>query len=440
MPGRKILIVTGSDYTRQVYDAFRAVRERGDRLFLLSDGSFEPHPGVFEKHYACDLRRTHDVLAMMRETGERFDAVAIKTSEWLTPLTALLVREFGCIGNDPLTAFRCRSKYHMRQRLLETGIPIPRFRLCRTIGDLRDAVDAIGLPCVAKPVGGNASYGTFRLRDAKDLAELPQRYASSIRYLEAKAVRDDVFAFSDEEMDSIGVEEHVDMVHDYLVEECMTGPEISVDAITQNGRTTALGLAEQVRMDPPYFVQLAEFMPFLCDARTQKEVEELAKRTTDAIGITDSPSHTEIMLTPDGLRVVEIACRIGGDNIHDSVFQTTGYNLMEEAIMVALGEPRFYDISCRCHTAMRYILPECAGIVRTVDVPRSVLNNPNVTEIEIAAKAGDRVARPPESFDFLGYVCTRGKSRPEAVSLLEDVVSLLHIVVQNETAPLRMVP
>ena len=69
MPGRKILIVTGSDYTRQVYDAFRAVRERGDRLFLLSDGSFEPHPGVFEKHYACDLRRTHDVLAMMRETG-----------------------------------------------------------------------------------------------------------------------------------------------------------------------------------------------------------------------------------------------------------------------------------------------------------------------------------------------------------------------------------
>lgn len=427
---KKILIVTGSDYTQQVYHAFSDIKALGHELYLLSDGSFSPKDGFFEAHYTYDLRRTREVLEFMRAKKLHFDAVAIKTSEWLTPLTALLCKEYACPGNTPLTAFICRSKYHMRRRLEEAALPIPKFRLARNFDELEAAVKAIGIPCVAKPVGGNASYGTFMLRDKGDLKYLRENYERSIEYLKMMSVDQDIFAFSPDEMDLLGVTDHVNMVTDYLVEEFMAGEEVSVDTISQNGKSTVMGIAYQERMKPPYFVQLAEVMPYVCEDSFSRDIESLAIRTVEALGITDGPAHTELMLTPEGLKIVETGCRIGGDNIHDAVYQTTGYNLMLEALMTALGERRDYDMSFKCHTAMRYILPTLKGTIKKVHVPQSVRDDASVTEIVIDCKAGDTVDTPPRNFDFLGYVQVRGETPELAKQNLDRALEMIDIVIE----------
>ncbi|MBU0705911.1 ATP-grasp domain-containing protein [Patescibacteria group bacterium] len=429
-PSKKILIVTGSDYTDQVYQAFVDARSLGHRLYLLSDGSFEPKPGIFAKHFTYDLRKTKEVLDYMKNQPDTFDAVTIKTSEWLTPLTALLAKQYGCIGNDPKVAFNCRSKYHMRRELEKAGVSIPKFRLCRNFDELKSAIDEIGIPCVAKPVGGNASYGTFMVRHKEDLEVLRNNYEKSIDYLKKLAVAHDVFAFSREEMDLIGIHDHVDMVTDYLVEEFMEGPEISADSLTQDGRTTIMGVADQIRMRPPYFVQLAEKMPYVCPAKKQKEIANLVSKTVSAMNIQNSPAHTEIIFTSEGPKIVEIGCRIGGDNIHDSIFQTTGYNLMYEAIMIALGEKRNYDIQLKCHTAMEYLLPDRRGTVGKIRVPQAVRENPDITEISIECAAGDQVEVPPTSFIFLGYVCAKGGTPAEAQKNLKSALSQISINIQ----------
>jgi biotin carboxylase len=429
MNKKSILIVTGSDYTPQVYQAFSDVIKMGHRLFLLSDGSFEPKPGIFENHFTFDLRKTKETLGYMASQTIRFDAVAIKTSEWLTPLVALLAKQYGCMGNTTETAFCCRSKYHMRQKFKKSGVPSPKFALCRTFADLKNSIDEIGIPCVAKPVGGNASYGTFLIRDEEDMNGLEKRYDQSILYLKKKAVDQDVFSFSREEFRLFGIDEFVDMTTDYLVEEFMSGNEISIDALTQSGKTTIMGIADQIRMKPPYFVQLEERMPYICPAERQAEIKYLVEKTIASVGITDSPSHTEIIFTPEGPKIVEIGCRIGGDNIHDSVFQTTGYNLMFEAIMTALGEKRTYDIKTRCHTAMQYILPDKKGIIKDITIPDSLKKNPNITEIDVFAKKGDEVAPPPESFDFLGYVQAKGGLPREADSALKTAIETIHFYI-----------
>jgi len=426
---KNILIVTGSDYTPQVYDAFIRTKERGNTLFLLSDGSFEPRAGIFEQHYTYDLRYTDDVLKYMRKQPVHFDAVAIKTSEWLTPLVALLAKEYGCLGNDPLTAFCCRSKYHMRQRLEAGGIPIPRYQLCKSFTELKQAITDIGLPCVAKPVGGNASYGTFLIRSETDLDALEHQYTASIAHLEQKAVSDDIFAFSDEELDLLGVEERIDMVHDYLIEEFMEGPEISVDALVQKGMITIVGMEEVGLPSPPYFTIGRCFMPFLCDEDTMRSIEKITEETIKAMKITDSPIHMELILTDTGPKVVEIACRIGGDNLHDSIFQTTGYNMMEEAIMISLGEPRNYKIKTLCHTAMEFVRPTCDGVITSIDIPSPLRENPNITELEFGSKVGDHVAPPPKSFDSMGYINARGNTREEAQAHLDKALADITITI-----------
>lgn len=426
---KKVLIVTGSDYSPCVYEGFLKAKELGHELYLLSDGTFTPRPGVFNGHFKFDLRNTLETLNYVKSQSIHFDAVTIKTSEWLTPLVALLAKHYGCKGNDPLVAFACRSKYHMRQKLAEGNVPVPKFTLCRNYDELLQATKEIGIPCVAKPIGGNASYGTFLIREENDLQSLRSQYESAIAYLREKAVNEDVFAFRDEEMQLMGVTETVDMVTDYLVEEYMEGPEISVDALVQNGKVVIFGMEDQIRMKPPYMLQTAARLPYQCSKSREVEIYELICQTIAAMGITDSATHTEIIFTSDGPRIVEIGCRIGGDNIHDSIFHITGYNLMFESIMIALGEPRIYSPEVKCHTFTQYVLPEKEGQIRSVNIPAALSKNSNIIEIEFPIKPGLQVAPPPTSFDFLGYISAKGNTPKEAEKKAREALAEISIVI-----------
>ncbi len=428
--GKNILIVTGSDYSDIVYQAFYDTKKLGHKLYLLSDGSFEPRPEVFEKHFIYDLRKTKESLEYMKNQNEKFDAVTIKTSEWLTPLVALLAKQYGCIGNEPIVAFNCRSKYHMRQCLERGGVPIPKFKLCKNYEELINGIREIKTPCVAKPVGGNASYGTFMIRDEKDIESLKENYENSIKFLKEKAIDSDVFAFDKEEMDLIGVDGHVDMITDYLVEEFMDGHEISVDALVQNGEVNIIGTEDQVRMEPPYFVQLAARLPYVCSANEQAQISDLIKLTIKAMNIKNSATHTEIMFTSQGPKIVEIGCRIGGDNLHDDILNLTGYNLMFESIMIALGEKRHYEVKNKGHKVLKYILPEKKGRIKKIHIPDEIKYDSNNFNIEILSSVDDFVALPPEKFDYIGYISGRGETAEEAEKNTNEALKKIEIIIE----------
>lgn len=425
---KNILIVTGSDYTDQVYTAFKKVKNLWNKLYLLSDWSFEPKGWYFEKHFKYDLRNTMDALLYMKSQDIQFNAIAIKTSEWLTPLVALLCKQYWCIWNDPIVAFNCRSKYHMRKKMKEWWLPIPEFKLCKSYEEILSWIKEIWIPCVLKPVGWNASYWTFMIKSESDLDTLKAKYDLSIKYLKEKSISEDIFWFTKEEMDLIWVDVHVDMVSDYLVEEYIDWEfQISVDAITQDWKTTIFWMAEQIRTKPPYFVQLSETMPFEADKSTTDEINVLAKRTISVLWIENSASHTEIIWTKDWLKVVETACRIWWDNIHDSVYQTTWFNLMFESIMVAIWEKRKFKVSNRCHVAMQYILPNKKWTISNINLPGNIEEKYNVTEIQIDCKKWDKVDIPPTSYDFIWYVCTKWENSEIAQVLLNRAIRDINI-------------
>lgn len=429
--GENILIVTGSDYSDRVYQAFEDVKKLGYRLYLLSDGSFEPRTGVFEEHFTSDLRKTKNVLEFMAAKPIKFDAVTIKTSEWLTPLTALLAKQYGCIGNDPKSAFYCRSKYHMRKELDKAGVPIPGYKLCKNFEELKAAIEEFGFPCVVKPIGANATYGTFMLKDESSMKDLESNYNTSIGYLKEKSVNDDIFEFSEEELNMIGIEDHVNMVTDYLVEEFMPGPEYSIDALVQDGKVTITGIEEQIRMSFPYPVEYESKLPYVCSKERFDQIYNIVCQTIYALGIKNSATHTEVIYTPQGFKVVEIACRIGGDDLHDVIYQVTGLNLMFEAIMIALGVKRELHVPILCHTAGSLIFAEREGVLKEIIVPEELKNDPDVFNLNMTAKPGDKIAPPPKNFDYIGFVNTKGATPEAADAKLRYVLSNIKVIYED---------
>ena len=103
---------------------------------------------------------------------------------------------------------------------------------------------------------------------------------------------------------------------------------------------------------------------------------------------------------------------------------------MFENIMIALGEKRVHIRLNKSHSAMKYLLPKKAGKISEIDIPQEIYENPDITEIELSAKIGDIVSPPPHSFDFLGYICTKGETKEEANKNLQKASKDIKIVIE----------
>ena len=425
-----ILFITSQIFDKDLYEAFSKVKNEGHKLYLLSDGRNLPDAGVFEEQYVYDLRNVTAVLEGMRKTDISFGAVVQQSSDYLTPLTALLARHYGCKGNTPKTAFLCRSKYHMRKALEGAGVPIPKFRLCQNYDEIENAVSDIGMPCVVKPVGANSSMGVFGIMSKKDLHELKARYDLALDSLK-NATGNDIFAFSREELKSIGIEDYIDMGNDFLVEEYMEGPEISIDALVHQNEITIMCIEDQIRMAPPYFLQTEARMPYQTTSEQMGVIKNLVEKTIRALGIQDSASHTEIIFTPDGPKIVEIGCRFGGDDILSSIKVVTGYNLLYETIQIALGKHREYNVKTLAHTAMMYFMPKERGTIQSIKVPEKLAEDPRIVEFFIFLSKGHFVAPPPESFEYIGYMNVKGHTAEEARRSLMELSSQIKIEIKE---------
>jgi hypothetical protein len=109
---------------------------------------------------------------------------------------------------------------------------------------------------------------------------------------------------------------------------------------------------------------------------------------------------------------------------------------MYEAIKLALGEPCFAGNDTGIHTFTRYVLPEQAGVIKRLIVPDNWRENSSVTEVSFAYQEGDSVAPPPQSYDFLGYVTTRGKCPEEAEREALTLLSKIDIEIEPNQAQL----
>ena len=87
-----------------------------------------------------------------------------------------------------------------------------------------------------------------------------------------------------------------------------------------------------------------------------------------AVGYTTGWTHTELRLTPDGPKVVEINARVGGDRIPDLARLALGVDIGQAVAAAACGQrPDFEPRKARV-AAVRFLYPERDCILRSVEI------------------------------------------------------------------------
>ncbi|WHY86077.1 ATP-grasp domain-containing protein [Neobacillus novalis] len=331
-------------------------------------------------------------------------ALEIKPDAVMTLASDMPIRTVAAIGEKCNlqtisfeTALDATDKGKMRKKLKKMNVPVPNFFIVSSLEQYLKVTKHFMGKFIVKPADNSGSRGIVLVEDINNINEA---------YLYAK--------------------KH-SKSGEVLVEEYLVGPEVSVETLTINGKTHVIAITDKLTTGAPHFVEMGHSIPSQHPTRVQNEIKNLALAAIEAIGIDVGPSHTEIIVTPEGPKIVELGARLGGDNITTHLVPlATGIDMVEFSIRLALGEDvKLPQIQSK-GAAIRYLKTD-TGILKSVNYPSRLKQKNGVKEIALTKNLGDRITKIGSSNDRIGYVITQGYSSREAIEICEEALNLIEI-------------
>ncbi|MBL8297846.1 MAG: ATP-grasp domain-containing protein [Rhodanobacteraceae bacterium] len=339
------------------------------------------------------LRRQHGIL--------QFDGV-VTVCDYYIDTVAQVAQALGLPQGFSTHVARERRKDLVREAIQRAGLPNPRFGVVASWHEACDAARDIGYPLVMKPTD-LASSAFVRL--VHDEAELRDAYEALERF-------DRNFRGQPRE-------------RRWLLEEYMTGEEVSVEAVTFRGETTIVGVTDKSLTGFPYFIEDGHMFPARLDPGQVAEIETLVRGALDAVGHDHGISHTEVKLTAVGPRIVEINPRPGGNYIAELVQRVTGIDLLSAQIELALG--RRPDLQARDtgiqSAAIKFLVPPAAGRVVAMHGLESLNGDGHLVRSTLSDVTGSELAAPIDNACYLGHVLAVDSGGHEARRHAEQAIA-----------------
>jgi biotin carboxylase len=383
---RKRLLVLGAGPAQ--LGLHRAARERG--LYVVA---CDRDPAAIGFAYA-DRRAVvsvEDEAAISQlARAEQVHGLIAPGIDWPVAIAARVAAHAGLPHPvTPETAALTILKHRQRARFAEAGVPQPRFQVTNS------AADDLPVPCVVKPVDRQGQKGLGVVLEEAGLG---------------RAVADAV----EESRNGLA-----------LVEELVDGPEVTVNAISAAGVFHPLTVTDRLTADPPAFgVALAHAWPSRHDVTAAVEA---ARAAAAALGVTDGPTYTQVLLAPDGPRVMELAARLGGGHDAELCRVALGIDLNGLALAAALGEPVELPEPEPAGGACVLFLVAAPGVLESVGGLEDALAAEGVEEALVYRPAGWRFRPLRRGNDRAGYVLVRGASRDDALARAERAARLIRL-------------
>ncbi len=281
-----------------------AARGRGLEVIALDRDPGAPGFRLADKRALVSVE---DESAVERlALAERVDGVIAPGIDWPVGIAARLAVRLGVPHPiSPETAVLATSKMRQRERFAQAGVPQPCSRVCRDLAEATEAVRELGYPCVLKAPDRQGQKGLALVRSPDELPGAVE--------LALAAARTPVC----------------------LVEEAVTGQEVTVVAFSVGGRFVPLVVTDRLVAEPPAFgVALAHVFP-----SGAEDAVAAARSAAEALGIEEGPTYTQVLMSPDGPKVGELAARLGGGHDAELCLAAVGVDLNGLALAAALGEP-----------------------------------------------------------------------------------------------------
>ena len=343
-------------------------------------------PVRFEEPYG-----SRDILI---EAGP-FDGI-LAVGDRPTFLAALTAESLGIPHHPPAAVAACRDKFLARQAFQAEGLPVPEFFRVPISSDPIEVARRASFPCVLKPLGLSGSRGVIRANNVDEFADAFER-------IRALLEGTDVAILREEQNQYLQLERFID------------GREFAVEGIVTHGEVRILAIFDKPDpLDGPFFEETIYVTPSRESETVQKALMDTTRRAVRALGLTHGPFHAEARVNGERVWMLEVAARPIGGLCARTLRFDGGMPLEELILRHAVGE----DVS-------RVRLVDGASGVMMIPIPKAGIyigaegietaeKIPDVQEVTITAKEGQKILPLPEGSSYLGFIFARAES-PEEV-------------------------
>lgn len=249
----------------------------------------------------------------------------VSGSELGVPWTDFLTQALNLAGNDPATSLMRRNKYEMQQKLQQALIPSLRSLKCHSLDECVEIASKWNTwPVVVKPLAGAGSLGVHFCHNLKNLSQICQQLFKE----------QDLFGTANTEI---------------LLQEFAHGTEYIVNTMSCAGQHI---VTDVWRYDKVPVGSKGNAYNYAALVRQPNETEKTLLSYTlkvlDALGFRYGPSHTELMLTPKGPRLIETAARpMGGFFPDDLMRQIFGFDHASLTLDAVLDPKAFKRVAAK---------------------------------------------------------------------------------------------
>lgn len=386
--------------------AIRKAKEMGIQVIAVD---MNPNAiGFKESDVICETISTIDTDGVLKAARKyAIDGIMTLASDMPMSTVAAVASELGLVGVSKRTALNATNKAEMRKCFEMHDVPIPEYYRVNDMEEYLHAVKHFTQKCIVKPADNSGSRGVILLSNLQD-----SEYVQNAYHYSKQFSKDGVL----------------------VVEEYMEGPEVSVETLSLDGKCHVIQITDKITTGAPYFVEMGHTQPSGLSEKIKSQIEKVTIAAVQAVGIQDGPSHTEIIVTADGPKIVELGARLGGDNITTHLVPlSTGVNMVECSIRIALNEKLDLNRVWDKGAAIRYFQTGI-GKIKSITGVESAGTLEGIKQISIVHGIGDCAAEIRSSVDRVGFVIAQGENAEMAVSRCERAMRLINIEVEDENS------
>lgn len=279
---------------------------------------------------------------------------------------------------SPDVAHRLTSKAAQRDAFAAAGLVTPRYWVLHAADDRRTQIEiaqAAHYPAVLKPLSGTGSRNVFLIPDAAALMRILSEWPEASSGTRADLILEEKFPD--------GWPRAAQPYADY----------VTVESVASRGRISHVAVTGRMPMVDP-FRQTGSFIPTNLPPDLVQTITTEAGRAIAALGATVGIFHTEVKMTPQGPRVVEVNGRVGGGGVPEILALVADHSMLNLAGRVALGQEVFFESLVPCSELgyyYRYQAPLGACRLTRLDRVSDVGHLPGVRELFVNRRPGDRV-------------------------------------------------
>lgn len=210
------------------------------------------------------------------------------------------------------TALEVTNKSYMKEVFIKNGIPTANFRIIDDVVSLGNL--NLKFPLVVKPVDCNSSKGVIKALTVDALG---------------KAVKD---------------ARMMSRTSSAIVEEYLSGKEVSVDVYVEEGIAHVLDITESIKMnDNEKFVITGSLHPALISTDARRKIRLIAQQIAEAFHLDNSPMLFQAIVNQDDVFILEFSARTGGGTKYLSIQRQTGIDMIDAVIDLTIKKAPHYS-------------------------------------------------------------------------------------------------